>query len=326
MEDHTKYKRNFVIGIDCSFIPKSGKKTNNLGKFWSSTHSRVVKGLEISSIAAIDMNQNAAYHLTTNLTPHLDNSEKKRTDFYLQQIRDNKYHLYSLSKYIVADGYYVKEPFVTGLLNQTAFQLVSKMRRDANLRYLYHGKKSGKPGAPRKYDGKVICHNPDLRRFHKCFEDDEQVIYSTLVYSVSLKRVIRIAYVINRLDGGYVILCSTDMTLDGYKIWKMYKSRFQIEFLFRDAKQFTGLNNCQARDTKKLEFHFNTSLTAVSLARIEQEIFKDKSWPFSMYDITNRYYNRLLIKKFIAISEIDVTDKKIQTAYESITQWGNIAA
>ena len=108
MEDHTKYKRNFVIGIDCSFIPKSGKKTNNLGKFWSSTHSRVVKGLEISSIAAIDMNQNAAYHLTTNLTPHLDNSEKKRTDFYLQQIRYNKYQLYSILKYIVADGYYVK--------------------------------------------------------------------------------------------------------------------------------------------------------------------------------------------------------------------------
>ena len=78
-----------------------------------------------------------------------------------------------------------------------------------------------------------------------------------------MKRVIRIAYVINRLDGGYVILCSTDMILDGYKIWKMYKSRFQIEFLFRDAKQFTGLNNFQARDTKKLEFHFNTSLTAV---------------------------------------------------------------
>ena len=33
--------------------------------------------------------------------------------------------------------------------------------------------------------------------------------------------------------------------------------RFQIEFLFRDAKQFTGLEDCQARDPVKLAFHFN---------------------------------------------------------------------
>jgi hypothetical protein len=326
MQETTSEKRHFVIGIDCSFIPKSGKKTKYLGKFWSGASSRALKGLEISSIAAIDMNRNAAYHITTNLTPPSDNSKKKRTEFYLQQIIDNKYHLSTLSKYIVGDGYYVKEPFVSGLLDDTPFHLVSKMRKDANLHYLYKGKRTGKQGAPRKYDGKVICHNPDLRRFEKCYEDDKKIIYSAVVHSVSLKRTIRIAYLMNRADKSYVIFCSTDITLNGYEIWKMYKSRFQIEFLFRDAKQFTGLNNCQARDKEKLEFHFNTSLTAVSLARMEQENCEEEDLPFSMCDINNRYYNDLLIKRFIAMSEIDVTDKKIQAAYQSVTQWGNIAA
>ena len=173
-----RYTENsyFVIGIDCSYIPKSGKKTTSLGKFWSGSSSRTLKGLEVSSIAAIDMNRNAAYHITTNLTPPSDNSTKKRTDFYLQQIVDNKYHLSTISKYIVADGYYVKRPFVTGLLNNTPFHLVSKMRKDANLRYLYKGKRTGKQGGPRKYDGKIVCHNPDLRRFEKSYEDDDKVI------------------------------------------------------------------------------------------------------------------------------------------------------
>ena len=77
---------------------------------------------------------------------------------------------------------------------------------------------------------------------------------------------------------------------------------------------------------KKLEFHFNTSLTAVSLARMEQEDSGESDLPFSMSDINNRYYNDLLIQRFIAMSGIDVTDKKIQAAYQSMTQWGKIAA
>jgi hypothetical protein len=47
------------------------------------------------------------------------------------------------------------------------------------------------------------------------------------------------------------------------------KSRFQIEFLYRDGKQHTGLNDYQARGQKKLYFHFNASLTAINLAKVE---------------------------------------------------------
>jgi len=49
---------------------------------------------------------------------------------------------------------------------------------------------------------------------------------------------------------------------------KYYQLRFQIEFLFRDAKQFAGLNHCQARNQHKLDFHFNMSLAAVNLAKV----------------------------------------------------------
>ncbi len=48
--------------------------------------------------------------------------------------------------------------------------------------------------------------------------------------------------------------------IDASEILDFYKARFQIEFIFRDAKQFTGLTDCQACDFTKLDFHFNSQL------------------------------------------------------------------
>jgi hypothetical protein len=42
-----------------------------------------------------------------------------------------------------------------------------------------------------------------------------------------------------------------------------------IEFLFRDAKQLTGLTDCQARSQAKLDFHCNATVSAVNLAKLE---------------------------------------------------------
>jgi len=54
---------------------------------------------------------------------------------------------------------------------------------------------------------------------------------------------------------------STDLKMDGMKIVLYYRSRFQIEFLYRDAKQHCGIEDCQARSKNKLHFHFNTALS-----------------------------------------------------------------
>ncbi|MEG4508538.1 transposase [Microcoleus sp. F6_B4] len=48
-----------------------------------------------------------------------------------------------------------------------------------------------------------------------------------------------------------------------------YQARFQIEFIFRNPKQFTGLSDCQSRSGQRLDFHFNASLIALNLAKYE---------------------------------------------------------
>ena len=41
------------------------------------------------------------------------------------------------------------------------------------------------------------------------------------------------------------------------------------EFIFRDAKQFTGLSDCQYPHPQRLDFHFTARLIALTLAKYE---------------------------------------------------------
>ncbi len=73
-------------------------------------------------------------------------------------------------------------------------------------------------------------------------------------------------------------------------------------FLIRDAKQSGGLTDCQARDNKALEFHWNTALTSVNLARAMSQIeqVENEKNPFSMKSIKQQFFNENLLKLFIS--------------------------
>lgn len=111
------------------------------------------------------------------------------------------------------------------------------------------------------------------------------------------------------------------------KIVQHYRSRFQIEFLYRDAKQHCGLTSCQARNENKLNFHFNAALTAVNLAKIEwlnTKISPDE--PFSMLNCKIKYNNDLLLKTFIQRFGINPNSTKNRTILAELRNWGTIAA
>ena len=111
------------------------------------------------------------------------------------------------------------------------------------------------------------------------------------------------------------------------KIVQYYRSRFQIEFLYRDAKQHCGLTNCQARSENKLNFHFNAALTAVNLAKIEWLNTRNSSdEQFSMTNIKTMYNNELLLKTFIQRFGINPNTNKNRTIIAELRNWGTIAA
>lgn len=165
----------------------------------------------------------------------------------------------------MVDAYFAKQTFVEQIKTKTDFEIISKFRKDARLKYLYTGPKKKGRGRPKKYAGDFYHKNPDMTYFELCHEDDEVQVYQAILWSTPLKRKVKVALVKykdkkGKLTEPQAIYFSSDLELDGYLIYIYYKARFQIEFVFRDAKQHTGLTHCQARSENKLYFHFNISL------------------------------------------------------------------
>lgn len=328
-----KLSNNCIVAFDPSYLPKSGKHTPHKGTFYSGCLGRATGGIEIGGLAVVDLTHNTAFNLEAIQTPSPKELKAKGlslVDYYAQLIVDRSKQIREISKYLAVDGYFAKLKYIDKIKNSTDLEIICKLRQDANLKYLYKGPKRKGRGRPKKHDGKVDTKNIDKRRFKEIYRDETVILFQAIVWSVSLKRNINVVYA-EFLDNGkptkrYALLFSTDLELDGISIYKFYKGRFQIEFLFRDAKQFTGLTHCQARSESKLYFHFNMALTTTGLAKAAHYLEKDKDKPFSLADIKTSYFNELMLDLFLSNFQINTELKKNKQAIKSILEFGKIAA
>ncbi|WP_322745091.1 transposase, partial [Leptolyngbya ectocarpi] len=307
-------------------MPKSGKATYGVDRFYNGKAGRTERGLEISMIAVVDVEQLIGYTLSVQQTPpslepiNEVPPDRTRVDDYLEHLRATRDAFPAAVRYLVGDGFYSKQKWVNGVV-ELGLDTIGKLRCDANLKYLYDGPQKPR-GARRKYDGKVDL--TDLTRWEALGEvEPDTELYAAVVWSVCLKRKIRVVYLLNRKHPErlcYALLFSTDSDLDPLQLFESYRARFQIEFIFRDAKQFTGLTDCQARDKQKLDFHFNASLTALNIAKWEQYQQRDPWEPFvfSMASYKRRKLNQHLIDRFIRNLDLDETLIKSHPNFPSL--------
>ena len=195
---------------------------------------------------------------------------------------------------VVGDAHHTKLKFVARVVDEGHLPFVGKMRKDANLKHLFAGPRTGKSGRPKLYDGKVSLH--DFSRWDALPWADECMVYTVVAYSVGLKRQVRVVAVIRpgSRSSRTEVLNSTSITMTAATIIALYRARFSMEFPFRDSKrpsvlmrssvinraaltktsavlakkQFAGLSECQSRQVEALHFHWNMALMAVSAARL----------------------------------------------------------
>ena len=321
-----------IIAFDPSYIPKAGKSTYGRGRYWSGVAGAAKWGLDICGFAVVDIINNIALHLRAWQTPSAVELAEKGLNLlahYASLVAENAEQFKTFSKYMVADAYFSKKPFVKEVIT-AGFYFISRLRDDSVLMYKYTGERTGKKGAPKKYDGLVDAYNFNPNRFSLDLSNEEITIYSLVVYSKAFKMDIKLAIAIFYKDGKETarkLFFCTDLKQDGEKIVRYYQARFQIEFLNRDAKQFTGLNNCQARSKNKLDFHFNAALTAVNLAKQDWFATKGKGdKPFSMSDYKTMYNNTLMLERFMCMFAINPNSPKNQKIVKELLDYGKIAA
>ncbi len=329
-------RSELVSAHDASFIPKSGKQTFGLGHFFNGCASRAERGLEISTLAVVDVTRRCAFTLAVVQTPpgeEATQAEPKdtRVDFYAQQLRAHRHRLPpSITSHCV-DGYYAKKTYIDEVVSLD-LHAITKLRSDADCVFLYTGPHPKRRGARRKYAGKVNFQ--DLSRFEDLGtrEDEPHLhLYTAVVWHKTLKRRLRLVVLLNRKDPAkprFIVLGSTDPELNGHKLIDLYAARFQIEFLFRDSKQFTGLLDCQARAAAALDFHFNASLATLNLVRAEDLGMQQGQEPhvFSMASWKQYQFNERLLDLFMENLALDPTWVKNHSCYEKLRAYGAIAA
>jgi hypothetical protein len=325
-----------VSAHDASFIPKSGKQTFGLGHFFNGCASRAERGLEISTLAVVDVTRRCAFTLAVAQTPPGEKAtkakpEESRVDFYTQQLRAHRPRLPPGVTYHCVDGYYAKKKYLDEVVS-LKLHAITKLRSDADCWFLYTGPHPKRRGARRKYDGKVNFQA--LSRFENLGTMDDEPhlhLYTAVVWHKTLQRRLRIVVVLNRKDPAkprFIVLGATDTDLHGRKLVELYASRFQIEFLFRDSKQFTGLLDCQARAESALDFHFNASLATLNLVRAEDLCMQQgpESQVFSMASWKQRQFNERLLDLFMEKLALEPTWVKNHSCYNELRTYGAIAA
>lgn len=206
------------------------------------------------------------------------------TGWYLRMLCRISKQLLSICNLIVADAYFSKESFVTGIKEQ-GFNIISRFRDDVNLKYLHRGPKARKRGRPQKFAGKV-----DLKHL-----DADKKTQARKVFF------------------------STDLTLSARDIFDIYRTRFQLEFVFRDAKQFTGLTHCQARNKEALAFAFNASLSSVNVARAYA---RQQGHNLSVGSTKTLLHNAAMVDRFIAMSAKHANSRLNNTDFKELLFYG----
>ena len=122
--------------------------------------------------------------------------------------------------------------------------------------------------------------------------------YTLLAYSRALKCIVRLV-IWQMPDGKHRLFFSTDTSLTGEEVLDFDRTMFQIEFCYRDAKNYTGLMDCQARDTWELDFAFNASFASLNVAKL---MMKERGMAYSISSFKALMAGTFLTKRIFDVS------------------------
>ena len=175
-------------------------------------------------------------------------------------------------RYLALDGHFGNNNALQ-MVRQCGLHLVSKLRHDAALYFRYDGPQKSK-GPRKKYGLKIDYRNiPQKYLVEQNIESEiETCIYQAEMLHRDFAQPLNVVIIskVNLKTGAFasVNLFSSDLDLSFEKIIDFYSLRFQIEFNFRDAKQFWGLEDFMNVKEVPVTHALNLSLFMVNLSQV----------------------------------------------------------
>jgi len=151
-------------------------------------------------------------------------------------------------RYFVLDGHFGNNNVMQMVHQSLSLHLISKLRNDSALYFLYDGPQ--KPtGRKRIYGAKIQYDNIPAKYLVQTATHDgiqTDIYQATMLHKSFADRINVVIIVKTNLSTqkrAHVVLFSSDLALAYDKLIDAYHLRFQIEFNFRDAKQFWGFED-----------------------------------------------------------------------------------
>ena len=293
----------YLLAGDETVVTKSGKHTPGLDRFFASLYGKSVPGLAFFTLSLISTTERRSFPIaveqvvrtaeeqaasqakaakssakrkpgrpkgstskartTAEVSP-----EHKRIQTLILALLTRIGGLLPLT-YLVLDGHFGNAAALQ-LARACNLHLISKLRSDSALYLPYDGPYAGR-GPHRIYGDKLnpraiperyLCH----RRVEK---DIETCIYQLQARHKTFAQPLNVVCIVktnlSTHAQAHVLLFSSDLALAFDKLLDYYCLRFQLEFNFRDAKQYWGLEDFMTTHPTRLENAANLSLFMVNL-------------------------------------------------------------
>lgn len=323
-----KSEHEYILAGDEVVFGKAGSETYGIGRFFSSLQNRVIRALSFFVFSVIDVKERRSYPIQAvqmvkekevqkkKETAKKSAKEKKRSVGRPKGSKNKKNEKLNLSpellriqpvleaflvilkgilavRYLVMDGHFGNYPSAWMVL-QTGLQFVSKLRQDAALYEPFTGKYRG-TGRPLKYGDKI-----NVREMKKKYLQSDQrendirtQIYQALLLNKEFAFQINVVVILKTNlathKQAHIILFSTDLELPYEKLFDYYTLRFQIEFNFRDAKQYWGLDDFMNVKQQAVTNAANLSFFMVNFSSVLLRHFRESNSEFSILDLKSHY-------------------------------------
>jgi len=195
--------------------------------------------------------------------------------------------------YLVLDGHFGHHNALR-MVRQHHLHLISKLRCDAALYFPYTGPYAGR-GPRRKYGRKIdYTHIPGQYLKETTVEGHiETRVYQAQLLHKEFAQPLNVVIIaktnLQTQARAHVILFSSDLTLAAAALVDYYGLRFQIEFNFRDAKQYWGLEDFMNITPTGVTNAANLSLFMVNVAYRLCTDVRQRAPDYSVLDLKADY-------------------------------------
>jgi len=311
-----------LMSGDHVVVTKSGKTTHGLDRFFSSLYGKAVPGLCFLSLSLLSVKHRTSYPVVTEqvdkpleMSGQATAKKKKRSGGSRGRPKGSKNrnrrevdlspslcfiqrHIKRLLEqigdtfkvvYFIFDGELGHNDALQ-MVQQVGLHLISKLRYNSALYLPYDGPYSGR-GPRRKYGQKLDYQNMPSE-YLKATSIDKEI--KTQIYQMSLWHkkfadllniVVMVKTNLKTNKTAHVVLFSSDLELGYEHMIDYYRLRFQLEFNFRDAKQYWGLEDFMSVKERPVYTSANLAMFMVNLSHALIRPMREE-WPaFSVNDL-----------------------------------------